>query len=385
MGNDDIFSTPVSPVYAVDAKPENPLWDRSSYNYDLPETQIAQTPLKDRADSKMLVLDKTTGDYKDDMFRNIASYFNAGDVLVVNNTKVIPARVFGRLCLPQQTDEVSVELLLIRPEGDTWKSMLNADLEVNEDDVEKPIIYFDNFGSATILKHNEDNSYQLSFNSDVWELLDKVGHTPLPPYIGNQEELEEEGIAERYNTVYSKEMTSVAAPTAGLHFTEEILKQLTDKGVKILDVRLDVGLGTFRPVVVNDIRHHYMHTEHIVVRKSVIEAINAAKTQGNKVIAVGTTSLRTLESIPQELWQAPADYEADTSIFIYPGSGREIKTVDGLFTNFHAPESTLMMLVSVVAGYENIMKAYKHAVASGYRFMSLGDCMLIIPDTSHTS
>lgn len=379
MGNDDIFSTPVSPVHAADAKPENPLWDRSSYNYDLPETQIAQTPLKDRADSKMLVLDKTTGTYKDDIFRNIVSYFNAGDVLVVNNTKVIPARVFGRYTLENDGDMEfkDIELLLIRPEGATWKVMLNNQVGPNTH------IMFST-GSATVLQKNEDNSYQLSFSGNVWELLDKVGHTPLPPYIGNQEELEEKGISERYNTVYSKEMTSVAAPTAGLHFTEEILKQLTDKGVKILDVRLDVGLGTFRPVVVNDIRHHYMHTEHIVVRKSVIEEINAAKTRGNKVIAVGTTSLRTLESIPQELWQEPADYEADTSIFIYPGSGREVKTVDGLFTNFHAPESTLMMLVSVVAGYENIMNAYKHAVASNYRFMSLGDCMLIIDDIQHT-
>ena len=363
---DDIFSTPVEHAYGSDAKPVNPLLDRSSYKYDLPEESIAQVPLEDRAASKMLVLDRYTGEFNDLEFRDLPSFLKAGDVLVVNNTKVIPARVFGMV------NDLPVELLLIRPEGDSWKVMVNEDVTIGD------IITFTNGGTAVIQDLCEDSSVKMAFNEDVWKLLDEVGHTPLPPYIGNQEELEKNGIAERYNTVYSKEMTSVAAPTAGLHFTEEVLNCLREKGVIILDVRLDVGLGTFRPVVVNDIRNHHMHTEHIVARKDVIEGINDAKKRGNKVIAVGTTALRTLESIPDDVWAEPRDYESDTSIFIYPGSGRTIKSVDGLFTNFHAPESTLMMLVSVVAGYEPIMRAYNHAVESYYRFLSLGDCMLII-------
>lgn len=378
QGTDDIFSTPVAHQYSNDEKPDNFLLDRASYNYDLPEERIAQVPLADRAASKMLVLDRYTGEYNDFDFRDLPNFLKSGDVLVVNNTKVIPARVFGKYMEVssldgQPLDYRDIELLLIRPEGDTWKVMLNATVP---DDT---IIEFDNFGTATVLHKNDDNSYQLSFNEDVWQLLDKVGHTPLPPYIRNQEELEANGIADRYNTVYSKDMTSVAAPTAGLHFTDEVLQQLKDKGVIVLDVRLDVGLGTFRPVVVNDIRNHHMHTEHIVVRKEVVEAINAAKIRGNKVISVGTTALRTLQSIPADIWENPADFESDTGIFIHPGVANEITwRVNGLFTNFHAPESTLMMLVSTFAGYEPIMAAYKHAVEEKYRFLSLGDCMLII-------
>lgn len=369
---DDIFSTPVEHQYATDAKPEDALLDRASYNYDLPEERIAQVPLEDRAASKMLVLDRHSGEHNDFMFRDLPSFLEAGDVLVVNNTKVIPARVFGTFQDSSEVEPTPVELLLIRPEGDTWKVMLNEDVPDGD------VITFENFGSATVLKHNDDNSYQLKFNEDVWALLDKVGHTPLPPYIKNQDELEKNGIADRYNTVYSKEMTSVAAPTAGLHFTEEVLQELADKGVKVLNVRLDVGLGTFRPVVVNDIRNHHMHTEHIVVEKSVVEAINDARQHGHRVVSVGTTALRTLQSIPQEIWDEPADFESDTGIFIHPGVKDLVWRVDGLFTNFHAPESTLMMLVSTFAGYEPIMAAYKHAVEEKYRFLSLGDCMLIL-------
>ena len=365
-GRDDIFSTPAEHAYGTDARPEDRLLDRSSYNYDLPGIQIAQVPLEDRAASKMLVLDRTTGEYNDLEFRDLPSFLKEGDVLVVNNTKVIPARVYG-MC-----NDNPVELLLIRPEGDSWKVMVNTDVEIGD------VIVFTNGGTAAIQELVDDGSVKMVFNEDVWKLLEDVGHTPLPPYIANQEQLERDGIKDRYNTVYSAEMTSVAAPTAGLHFTKEILEQLDAKGVRVLAVRLDVGLGTFRPVVVNDIRNHHMHSEHIVASGDVISEIMAAKKRGNKVIAVGTTALRTLESIPQGVWDAPADYESDTSIFIYPGSGRTIKTVDGLFTNFHAPESTLMMLVSVVAGYEPIMNAYNHAVEEGYRFLSLGDCMLII-------
>lgn len=373
QGTDDIFSTPVAHQYATDDKPGDPLLDRASYNYDLPEERIAQVPLEDRAASKMLVLDRYTGEFNDFMFRDLPSFLNEGDVLVVNNTKVIPARVFGTFQEGPGIDPKAVELLLIRPEGGEWKVMLNQPVPDNH------AITFENFGSATVLRHNDDNSYQLKFNEDVWALLDKVGHTPLPPYIKNQEELEKNGIADRYNTVYSKDMTSVAAPTAGLHFTPEIIKQLEDKGVIICNVRLDVGLGTFRPVVVNDIRNHHMHTEHIVVEKSVIETINKARANGKRVISVGTTSIRTLQSIPQEIWDNPADFESDTSIFIHPGKRNEILwRVDGLFTNFHAPESTLMMLVSTFAGYTPIMTAYEHAVKENYRFLSLGDCMLII-------
>lgn len=369
---DDIFSTPVEHQYATDAKPEDKLLDRSSYNYNLPEDRIAQVPLEDRAASKMLVLDRHSGEHNDFMFRDLPNFLEAGDVLVVNNTKVIPARVFGTFKDSPEIEPTPVELLLIRPEGDTWKVMLNEDVPDGD------VITFEDFGSATVLKHNDDNSYQLKFNEDVWALLDKVGHTPLPPYIKNQDELEKNGIADRYNTVYSKEMTSVAAPTAGLHFTEEVLQELADKGVIVLNVRLDVGLGTFRPVVVNDIRNHHMHTEHIVVEKSVIEQINAARKNGHRVISVGTTALRTLQSIPQEIWDEPADFESDTGIFIHPGVKGLVWRVDGLFTNFHAPESTLMMLVSTFAGYEPIMAAYKHAVEEKYRFLSLGDCMLIL-------
>lgn len=369
-GIDDIFSSSIPHQYANDAVPENKLLRRESYNYELPSNLIAQTPYFHRDSSRMLVLDRTTGAIEDSSFVSLPRRLESGDVLVINDTAVIPARLFG------STDTLpEVELLLIQPKDNCWKVMVNADLESGVK------IYLgcvgQLLGTATVVTKNDDNSYELSFDTDVWEILDKVGHTPLPPYIGNQKYLEKNGISKRYNTVYSRERTSVAAPTAGLHFTEDTFEQLGYRGVKVLRVRLDVGLGTFRPVVVNDIRHHHMHTEHIVVNKEVIEGILEARRNGNKVVAVGTTSLRTLESIPQSIWDNPENFESDTSIFIYPGS-REIKSVDGLLTNFHAPESTLMMLVSAFAGYDSIMRAYFHAVQNKYRFLSLGDCMLII-------
>lgn len=368
---DDIFSTPMPEAPATDAVPDDILLNRASYDYDLPEELIAQEPLADRAASRMMVINRGTGKYEDMMFRDVVKFFKEGDVMIVNNTKVIPARVFGTY----SDDNLPIELLLIHPEAEgQWKVMLNEDVE------EGTVIKFQDFGTATVINYRDDNAYNLKFNEDVWALLEKVGHTPLPPYIKNQDKLEEEGIAERYNTVYSDKMTSVAAPTAGLHFTPEILQQLRDKGVKILNVRLDVGLGTFRPVTVNNIKNHHMHTEHIVVDKSVIEEINAAKERGSEVVAVGTTSLRTLESIPEEIWENPADFESDTGIFIYPGCGHKINSITGLISNLHYNQSTLLMLCSVVAGNGDdpagrirVLDAYNHAVKEKYRFASLGD------------
>lgn len=377
----DIFSTPQSAVELRGSKPDNPLLSTASYGYDLPESSIAMVPLSDRAASKMLLLDKLTGEYKDESFRNIIFYLNRGDLIVVNNTKVIPARLFCRLS--GSIDESVYEILLVRPEGDKWVTMLsdqgaklgNRYTVIYNDDTSGGAVDRTE-ASFVIIESREDDSFVIEFNGDAWSIIDAAGKTPLPPYIRNHEQLEKDGIKDRYNTVYAKEMTSVAAPTAGLHFTDGILAELDAGGVQFAEVSLDVGLGTFRPVETADIREHHMHTEHIRVTAEVIEKINATKAAGHKVVCIGTTSMRTLESVPDDVWDNPRDFESDTSIFIYPG-GRQIRVADALFTNFHAPESTLMMLVSAFAGYDSIMSAYKHAVESGYRFLSLGDCMFI--------
>lgn len=385
-GIPDIFSDS-STVTAVglDSAPTEEQFSAAHYRYDLPQELIAQEPLPDRASARCLIVDttagvKTTGVENvwltDKHFTDICDYFHEGDVLVLNNTKVIPARAFAYLKGAEQSAVTAVEFLFTQYEGgSSWKAMISKPVEAGAvfvlngtDDAEVEIESCD-----------EEGEVFLKFNSSTgWDVLDKIGETPLPPYIQGRGH-SEEYISEMYNTVYAKERTSCAAPTAGLHFTPEILDELRAKGVKVREVTLDVGLGTFKPVVVKDLRNHAMHTEHCYCPESVIRDINQAHETGHNVVAVGTTSLRTLASIPEEVWKNPRDFSTDTSIFIYPGSGNEkaVDCVTGLITNFHAPETTLMMLVSVVAGYDEIMTAYKHAVNKKYRFMSFGDGMLI--------
>lgn len=379
LNENDVFSTEREHAYAQDEKPANPLWDRSHYNYNLPEERIAQVPLEDRSASKMLVLDKNTGEVKDEKFINIVKYLNPGDVLVRNNTKVIPARVFGIL------DGQSVEMLLLGNQGNLWKAMISVD--VLPGDIINCVIHNSDpqvvpkvVGRAQVIDSEKNGASHIQFDVDGWAMLDEVGETPLPPYVQNQDRFDQKKVYERYNTVYANKKTSAAAPTAGLHFTPEVFDEISAKGIEVLDVCLDVGLGTFRPVLTNNVKNHIMHTEHYSVTKEVIEKIKACKERGNRVVCVGTTSLRTLESVPKSVWNAPRDFESDTGIFIYPDGPKKVEVCDVLLTNFHAPESTLVMLVSALAGYDNIMNAYKHGVDNEYRFLSFGDCMLITND-----
>lgn len=382
LNENDVFSTEREHAYAQDEKPVNPLWDRSTYNYNLPQERIAQVPLEDRSASKMMVLNKVDGTIKDEKFLNIVKYLNPGDVLVRNNTKVIPARVFGIL------DGQDVEMLLLGNQGEEWKAMVSVDVVAGDtiscvkhssDPNEAP----KTVGTATVVRSEKNAESYLRFDTDAWAMLDEVGETPLPPYVQNQERFDQKKVYERYNTVYANKKTSAAAPTAGLHFTPEVFDEISAKGIEVLDVCLDVGLGTFRPVLTNNVKNHIMHTEHYSVSKEVIEKIKACKARGNRVVCVGTTSLRTLESVPKSVWDAPRDFESDTGIFIYPDGPKKIEVCDVLLTNFHAPESTLVMLVSAMAGYANIMNAYKYGVENEYRFLSFGDCMLITDDSKN--
>lgn len=385
-GIPDIFSNS-STVTAkgLDSAPTDERFAAAHYRYDLPQELIAQEPLPDRASARCLIVDttamkKTTGVEKvwleDKHFTDICSYFKPGDVLVLNNTKVIPARAFAFVKGTTPDEVNTVELLFVQYQGgSTWKAMISKPMDPGV------VLVINGADSAevTIKSCDDEGEVFLDFNSTTgWDVLDKIGETPLPPYIQGRGH-SEEYISEMYNTVYAKERTSCAAPTAGLHFTPELLNELRNKGVKVLEVTLDVGLGTFKPVVVKDLRNHAMHTEHCFCPANVINDIKQAHSEGHNVVAVGTTSLRTLASIPDEVWENPEDFSTDTSIFIYPGSetAKRVDCIDGLITNFHAPETTLMMLVSVVAGYDEIMTAYKHAVDKKYRFMSFGDGMLI--------
>lgn len=383
-GIPDIFSNS-STVTAkgLDQAPAEEQFSAAHYRYDLPQELIAQEPLPDRASARCLIVDTASevasGEVvhlEDKHFTDICDYFNAGDVLVLNNTKVIPARAFAYKKGTQADEENTIEILFVQYQGgSTWKAMISKQVEAGT------VLVLNGAEDAevTIKSCDDEGEVFLDFNSSTgWDILDKIGETPLPPYIQGRGH-SEAYISEMYNTVYAKERTSCAAPTAGLHFTPELLQALKDKGVKIREVTLDVGLGTFKPVVVKDLRNHAMHTEHCFCPANVIKDIKEARLNHHNVVAVGTTSLRTLASIPEEVWENPTDFSTDTNIFIYPGSesAKRVGCIDGLITNFHAPETTLMMLVSVVAGYDEIMAAYKHAVQKRYRFMSFGDGMLI--------
>lgn len=337
----------------------------SDFYFDLPEELIAQDPLKDRSSSRLLVLDKKTGDMEHHIFKEIIDYLNPGDCLVVNDTKVIPARLFGNKI---GTDAKIEVLLLKRKENNIWETLVKPGKKA------KPgtkISFGEGLLTGEILEVVEEGNrlIQFSFEGIFEEILDKLGQMPLPPYITHQ--LEDKN---RYQTVYAKHDGSAAAPTAGLHFTQELLKQIKDKGVKIAHVTLHVGLGTFRPVKVEDVTSHHMHSEFYVVEEEQAKLVNDAKMKGGKVIAVGTTSCRTLESATDETGILKAG-SGWTEIFIYPGY--QFKMIDSLITNFHLPESTLLMLVSALAGKENIMKTYDEAVRERYRFFSFGDAMFI--------
>lgn len=340
----------------------------SDFWYDLPEELIAQTPLGQRDASRMLHLDPKTGEIEHRHFTDILDYLRPGDCLILNDTRVLPARIYG---VKEETGAVVEFLLLKQKELDLWECLCKPGKRA------KPGTVF-SFGdgrlTGTVTDVTDDGGrvVRFSYDGNFYAILEEIGQMPLPPYI--HEKLEDQ---ERYQTVYSNELGSAAAPTAGLHFTPELLKRVEDMGVAIGKVTLHVGLGTFRPVKVDNIEEHKMHSEHYWMPKETADLINRTKENGGRIIAVGTTSCRTLESVATKLGRIAED-EDWTSIFIYPGY--EFKAMDGLITNFHLPESTLIMLVSAFAGYDNTMKAYAEAVKERYRFFSFGDSMMITSD-----
>ena len=337
----------------------------SDFNYDLPQELIAQTPIKNRDESRLMVLERNKKTIEHKIFKDIANYLNPGDVLVRNNTKVIPARLYGK-----KETGANVEFLLLKNiEKDIWECIVRPGNKLH---IGTTVIFKDGMLKAKILDTMEGGTRKVEFIYDgiFNEILDKIGLMPLPPYI--HEELKQKN---RYQTVYAKYDGSAAAPTAGLHFTKELFKKLEEKGVIIANVTLHVGIGTFRPVKEETVENHQMHSEHYYIKKEDADKINNAKENGKRVIAVGTTSCRVLETVADENGKVNA-VEGDTKIFIYPGY--KFKILDGLITNFHLPESTLLMLVSALAGKEYIMNAYKQAVKEKYRFFSFGDAMLII-------
>ena len=342
--------------------------NKSDFFYDLPEELIAQTPLEPRDSSKMMVLSKENDNILHKHFYDVCDYLNEGDTLILNNTRVLPARIYG---VKEETGAVVEFLLLNQLENDVWEALAGPGKRAKVGTVFS-------FGEGilkcevTEVLENGNRIIKFSYdkNDNFFNVLDKVGEMPLPHYI--TEELQDK---ERYQTVYSKELGSAAAPTAGLHFTNEILDKLKSKGVNIGYVTLHVGLGTFRPVKAEKIEDHKMHTEHYHLPKKTAELIINTKKAGGRVIAVGTTSCRTLESVATFCGEIKED-DRNTDIFIYPGY--KFKCIDGLITNFHLPESTLIMLVSAFYGYEKTLKAYKTAVDEKYRFFSFGDCMIIL-------
>ncbi len=338
----------------------------SDFNYDLPEELIAQTPIEPRSASRLLSLDRATGVINDAHFEGILSYLNEGDCLILNDSRVLPARIYGH----RVPTGGGVEFLLLQAHGnDRWEVLAGPGKKARPGDV---IDFGDGLLRANVLEILDGGNRMVHFTyeGNFYEVLERIGEMPLPPYI--TEKLEDQ---ERYQTVYSREIGSAAAPTAGLHFTPELLDAVRAKGVSIGFVTLHVGLGTFRPVKVDRIEDHLMHAEHYELSAETAELINRTKANGGRVIAVGTTSCRTLESVGvgEDGLVHPAD--GWTSIFIYPGY--TFKVLDGLITNFHLPESTLIMLVSAFAGYDNTMNAYHHAVKERYRFFSFGDAMII--------
>lgn len=337
----------------------------SDFNFELPEELIAQDPLEDRSASRLLVLNKETGETEHKIFKDIIDLVNPGDCLVLNNTKVIPARLLG----VKEDTGAHVEVFLLKKlSKDTWETLVKPGKKL------KPgarVIFGDGLLTATILDTMEEGIRKVLFEYDgiFEEVLDKLGEMPLPPYITHK--LKDR---DRYQTVYARYDGSAAAPTAGLHFTKELLTELEAKGVRIAYVTLHVGLGTFRPVKVDDVANHHMHSEHYIITGEAADIINTTKENGGRVICVGTTSCRTIESAADDTGKVVPG-ENDTQIFIYPGYS--FKVLDALITNFHLPESTLVMLVSALAGKDNIMKAYKEAIDLRYRFFSFGDAMFI--------
>lgn len=337
----------------------------SDFNYDLPEELIAQTPLEKRDESRLMVLDRKNQTIEHKTFKDIVDYLEPGDVLVRNNTKVIPARLYGK-----KETGANVEFLLLNNiEKDIWESIVRPGKKLH---VGTKVIFGDGLLEATILEVMPGGTRKVEFKyKGIFnEILDKIGLMPLPPYI--HEELKQN---DRYQTVYAKYEGSAAAPTAGLHFTPELFEKLKQKGVKIANVTLHVGIGTFRPVKVENVENHEMHSEHFYIKQEDCDKINKAKKNGKRVIAVGTTSCRVLETIANPENGTVEPIEGDTQIFIYPGY--TFKCIDGLITNFHLPQSTLLMLVSALAGKEYIMKAYNEAVQEKYKFFSFGDAMFI--------
>ena len=337
----------------------------SDFNFELPEELIAQDPLEDRSASRLLVLNKETGETEHKIFKDIIDLVNPGDCLVLNNTKVIPARLLG----VKEDTGAHVEVFLLKKlSKDTWETLVKPGKKL------KPgarVIFGDGLLTATILDTMEEGIRKVLFEYDgiFEEVLDKLGEMPLPPYITHK--LKDR---DRYQTVYARYDGSAAAPTAGLHFTKGLLTELEAKGVRIAYVTLHVGLGTFRPVKVDDVANHHMHSEHYIITGEAADIINTTKENGGRVICVGTTSCRTIESAADDTGKVIPG-ENDTQIFIYPGYS--FKVLDALITNFHLPESTLVMLVSALAGKDNIMKAYKEAIDLRYRFLSSGDAMFI--------
>ena len=336
----------------------------SDFNYNLPEELIAQIPLEDRASSRLLVLDKHTGKIEHKHFRDIIEYLNPGDTLVLNNTRVIPARIFGH----KEGYAGKIEVLMLKDLGqDSWECLVKPGKNAK---VGQSIVFSERLkGEVTDILDEGIRKIKFIYEGIFNEILDEIGAMPLPPYITAK--LEDK---ERYQTVYARIKGSSAAPTAGLHFTKELLEKIENKGINIAYVTLHVGLGTFRPVKVDDVETHKMHSEYYEIDADTCDVINATKKRGNKVVCVGTTSCRVLESASEPDGTLVPKQE-ETSIFIYPGY--KFKVVDNLVTNFHLPESTLIMLVSALAGKENIMNAYKEAIESKYRFFSFGDAMYI--------
>lgn len=335
------------------------------FYYDLPEKLIAQHPLENRVESKLLILDKTTGEIQHKRFKNIIEYLNPGDTLVLNDTRVLPARLFGNRTGKEESIEV---LLLKRIEKDKWETLVKPGKKMK---VGTTIEFGNGILKGEVLSIGEEGTRIIDFIYEgiFEEVLDQLGEMPLPPYI--TEKLEDK---ERYQTVYSKNLGSAAAPTAGLHFTNELLIDIKDKGINIVYLTLHVGLGTFRPVKVDDINDHHMHSEYYELSDEAANILNNTKKKGGRIIAVGTTSTRTLETIGSDEGKL---YKKSgwTDIFIYPGY--KFKVVDALITNFHLPESTLMMLVSAFASREIIMNAYQIAIDNNYRFFSFGDAMFL--------
>lgn len=335
------------------------------FDYNLPEELIAQVPIEKRDESRLMVVDREKRTIEDKVFKDIIDYLEPGDCLVRNNTKVIPARLYGK-----KDTGANVEFVLLKQlEGDVWESIVRPGNKLKPG---SKVIFGDGLLKAEILDVLEDGTRKVKFeyNGIFNEILDKIGLMPLPPYI--HESLKEN---DRYQTVYAKYEGSAAAPTAGLHFTPELLKKIEEKGVKIANVTLHVGIGTFRPVKEENIEEHKMHTEHFYIKQEDVDKINETKKNGKKVIAVGTTSCRVLETVADENTGLVKPIEANTGIYIYPGY--KFKCVDGLITNFHLPKSTLLMLVSALANREFILEAYNKAVAEKYRFFSFGDAMFI--------